>query len=88
MRHRTAGPAPPANSTPIVAVVVNGSKSWSPTPAFRCLRLGSRGCYSGGRGSRAPTIGVCGRHLVLEAEKLRRENSVLFGDVIVSSAKS
>jgi hypothetical protein len=31
VRHRTAGPAPPANSTPVVAVVVNGSQV-SPNP--------------------------------------------------------
>ena len=32
VRHRTSGPAPPANSTPIVAVVMRVV----PSPAFRC----------------------------------------------------
>jgi hypothetical protein len=60
VRHRTAGPVPPANSTPIVAVVTRVV----PSPAFRC-EAGVAGGTQGGPCSRAPPVCVCGVRLVL-----------------------
>jgi hypothetical protein len=54
-------------------------KELVPSPAYRCTRLGSRGRHAGVRGSRAPTVCVCGRRWVLGGARARSHVAVRVG---------
>jgi hypothetical protein len=74
VRHRTAGPAPPANSTPIIAVEVNSGERVGPQP--RAPLHEAEVTRTARKRSWQPRSSVCacGRHLVLDARAIAEEN--------------